>query len=290
MNNQWHKKESPLQGLTGLWGGLASNLTGGLDLVTNSLQWHYDESSSPGLQTINFGGTTRTLNYATYNSKGWAEICFIGNVPYGHHTTASFRTGQTMIDENLHASNGGLDYTANISKVMVGTDMTPTDFVITSKNSRTNSAINSNMGQNESSALPLTKSNIVGTDATECQDAMMAFWRGTQSGFSAYATGNYSEVANNAQYRADWQGEQPDGYAIQLLSRSGSTDTDHWFIASGQGDSGSTYHANIGFRATTSTGSWYAKNVGSWSSNSSPKLSQYQMSSTNVFSFWLTDM
>jgi len=289
MNNQWHKKESPLQGLTGLWGGLSSNLTGGT-LPGSTLQELYNASTPAGLQDVRFGTTSRTLNYATYNSKGWAEICFIGNVPYGHHESTSFRTGQTMIDENLHASNGGLDYTANISKVMVGDDMTPTDFVITSKNSRTNSAINTSMGQNESGALPLVKSNIVGTDATECQDAMMAFWRGTQSGFSAYNTGNYSEQADNAQYRADWQGEQPDGYAIQLLSRSGGQDTDHWFIASGEGDSGSTYHANIGFRATTSTGSWYAKNVGSWSSSSSPKLSQYQMSSTNVFSFWLTDM
>ena len=29
MDNQWHKKESPVQGITGLWGGIASNLTGG---------------------------------------------------------------------------------------------------------------------------------------------------------------------------------------------------------------------------------------------------------------------
>ena len=31
LNNLWYPKQAPLQGLTGLWGGLSSNLTGGAE-------------------------------------------------------------------------------------------------------------------------------------------------------------------------------------------------------------------------------------------------------------------
>ena len=292
MSPLWHPhpKEAPLTGLTGLWGGVGGNLVSAapVDTYTNSLQYHYTQGTPAGLQTINFGGTERTLRYNTHNSKGWAEVCFIGNVPFGHHETTDFRTGQYMINENLHATNGGLDYTANVSKVMIG-DVPTTDFLITSKNSRENNTMTST-GENQDSALPLTKSNIAGTQAAECQDAMMEFFKGNIGGFSAYDNNGYAEATINARYNADWQGPSPDGYAIQLLSRGGSTDTDHWFIASGQGNSGSTYHANIGMRATVDGGSWYAKNVGSWSSNGQPKASSYLMDNSNVFSFWLTDM
>ena len=40
-NNQWYKKEAPLQGLTGLWGGLASNLTGGGGLLVGQQAYTY---------------------------------------------------------------------------------------------------------------------------------------------------------------------------------------------------------------------------------------------------------
>jgi len=291
MNNQWHKKESPIQGLTGMWGGNSSNLaSGAADTYTNSLQYHYSEGTPAGLQTINFGGVERTLNYTTYNSKGWAEIMFVANAPWGSHNAPGFHSGTFMLSQNLHATNGGLDYTADLSKVMVGNDMTPTDFVITSKQNAAWTAISPVSGQNQGSALPLSKGDLTGTNATEAAEAMMAYMRGTVGGWSGYQNSPYAEGTTNARYDVKWSGPSPNGYGITLLSRSGSPDTDHWFMASGQSDTSSTYHGNIGFRGTTSTSSWYAKNVGSWSSDSNPKNSQYEMDGSNVFSFWMTDM
>ena len=68
MDNQWHKKESPLQGLTGLWGGLASNLTGGGSLLVGQQSF-----TEPGSTTWTAPAGVETVSVVTVGGGGEAK-------------------------------------------------------------------------------------------------------------------------------------------------------------------------------------------------------------------------
>ena len=117
---------------------------------------------------------------------------------------------------------------------------------------------------------------------------MLSYFTGGSAGFSAF-TSISSQSAN--EYHAYWRsGSTQNQFALVLHSRNNTAQTDHWMIADGQSNTGSTYHPNIGFRGSTSGGSYAGKHVGSWVDSANPKSSSALMSNSNVFSVWLTDM
>lgn len=277
--------------------------SGGIDVGT--LTEHYQANTAAGLQRVMFNNVEYLLNYAKYNSKGWVEVLFHGNVAEGHHTRANFyqsmNSGYGLRSENRVGTGTyagkALDYTADFSQIMLGYNIYPTDAAVTSKSSRTIASIAAT-GQNQGNALPLILSvdmqggTSSSTGVAPARQSFLDFFTGVEEGMSGfYNNPVLSGVNGSHSYEAYWN---KGGYrfAINLFNRNGGHQTDHWQIASGEDSSSSTYFANIGYRGQAG-GSWTSRNVGSWdtyTNNSGPFSSIYQITNSNVLSIWLTDM
>ena len=285
-------KKKPLYApmLATFGGGSVRGFKGSGGGGAKTISQHYADGSADGIQTVQFATQTLDMNFVSYNNKGWVEVMFCGNVPYGTQESTNFynyTNGEYYLkDEGL--SGGVLDYTADISKIMLDGEMTPTDIAITSKSYRSEATITST-GYNETGALPLIgSSDLYGNHASACLSRMLSYFTGGSAGFSAFTTIS-SQSAN--EYHAYWRsGNTTVQFGIVLHSRGGNPQTDHWMIASGLDNSGSTYHPNIGFRGATVNSSYIGKNVGSWASTQNAKSSAALMDDANVFSVWLTDM
>lgn len=270
--------------------------TGGGAIEVGTLTEHYNANTEAGLRRVMFNNQEYNLNYAVYNSKGWVEVLFHGDVAEGHHQRSgqfydTFGGGYKLLSENTVGY--GMDYTADYAQIMLGTNITPTDIAITSKNNRTVANIAAT-GQNQNNALPLIASTDMAGDShpstgvSAARTNLLNFFRGTDEGMSAFYNAP-STSATNHSYDAYWS-KQSLNLAITLFNRDGATQTDHWQIASGQHQSGSTYYANVGYRGAPG-GSWISRFVGSWASNASTSpVSTYQITNSNVLSIWLTDM
>ena len=252
---------------------------------------HYQAGSEDGIQTITFATQTLDMNFVSYDNKGWVEVMFCGDVPYGTQESTNFYNlvnGEYYLkDEGL--SGGILDYTNDISKIMLDGEMTPTDIAITSKSYRSEATITAT-GYNETGALPLIgSSDLYGNHSSACLTRMLSYFTGGSAGFSAFSTLT-SQQSN--EFNAWWtSGNDPTlKFALVLHSRGNTAQTDHWMIADGQSNTGSTYHPNIGFRGSTSGSSYAGKHVGSWVSSINPRSPSALMDNANVFSVWLTDM
>ena len=293
MSPLWHPnvKQAPLQGLNGMWGGVGSNLVSNSKLAKGTIQEHYDAGSAPGLQTIVFDNSSeKEFNFTTYNNKGWIEIMFCANVPYGYDDTSGFysTSGSNYRFNSFQDSSGVLNYTNAGSQVaLAGPVLNTTDILFTSKSSKSLAQISPATGENESSILPLQASaDLTGPQASTVKNAYLNYFRGTGDGFHHDGTGGSTNY-----YHAYWQkSPSPFTFSGLLHSRSGSGQLDHWMIADGQSQSPSTYYANIGFRGDTSGSSFASKNVGSWTDTSTPKSTDALMADDNVFSVWVTDM
>jgi len=303
MNNQWNKKESPLQGLTGMWGGVGSNLVAGgaAPIEQGTITELYDSVNEPGLQTVvmDNGTSTKVLNFDRWSNKGWVEIMFIGNVPYGYHQTGGFYksyNGGFGLDTYRTSGAGQseqLNYTDanNGSQIMLGSALTTTDLLFTSKSSVSLAQINPATGQNQNSALPLRLSASIGgagTQQSNTKTAMLSYFRGTRRGFTFYQT-----AGNNTDTFSGYWDKSGLSFGALLHSRDNTAQLDHWFVASGQTNSGGTYYANIGFRGSTGGTNpppYDSKFVGSWSDHTDATSNTYLMAADNVFSVWVTDM
>jgi hypothetical protein len=273
-----------------------------------TLAQHYADGTSAGLQTVNFNGTDYYLNYATHASKGWVEILFLANIGHGHHLRDDqgnyFGLNNTgnplffqqvgseyfLVSENTTLGGTALDYTADFAQIMLGNDITPTDLAITSKSSKTLANITAT-GQNEASAYPLVaNSDLSGSEVSIGKPALLNYFNGTGGGVSGFYNGG-SSPGNTASknYEMYWSKSSFD-FAIVLHNRGGSPQTDHWMLASGQSQSGSTYFPNAGLRGYPGY-AYQGYFVGSWGNNGvSGHSSQYNISNSNVLSIWLTDM
>jgi len=286
-------KKKPLYApmLATFGGGSVRGFKGSGGGGAKTISQHYADGSADGIQTVQFATQTLDMNFVSYNNKGWVEVMFCGDVPYGTQVSTNFYNlvnGEYYLkDEGL--SGGVLDYTNDISKIMLDGEMTPTDIAITSKSSRSEATITAT-GYNEKSALPLIgSSNLYGTHSSQCLSRLLNYFIGGAAGFSAFPT-VATQTAN--EYNAWWVSgtDSTLKFSLVLHSRGNTPQTDHWMIADGQTNSGSTYHPNIGFRATSSSGSYSGKNVGSWTDSQQAKSSDALMDNANVFSVWLTDM
>ena len=289
-------KQAPLQGLNGMWGGVGSNIvSGGGDLGQGTIQQLYDATNAPGLQNVVMdNGTTKSMNFDRYNSKGWVEIVFMANVPYGYHQSADFYSGSGPYKFNTKNETGGsgsagrLDYTEDGSQIALGTLLATTDLLVTSKSSASLAQISPATGFNQSSILPLQASaDILGTQAATVKTAYLNYFRVTRDGFSH----GYNQPSSTNNFNAYWQkSPSPFGFAGLLHHRGGSSQLDHWMFADGQSQTPSTYHPNIGFRGDSESAPYSGKNVGSWTSDTGTKGSDCLMDASNVFSIWVTDM
>jgi hypothetical protein len=246
-----------------------------------------------GIQDLVINGVTRPLNFQTYNNKGWVEVMFLADVADGLQTTTAFynQPGTDYLLKEANVVNGGLDYTSDHSFVALGSGFSGTDILFTSKSSKTSSSIVAT-GYNENAALPLVASsnlisNLGSNGINAVKDRLTGYFTGSTVGFSSLY-GNASNPSTN-EYSASWDKGGLD-FGILLHSRGGAPQTDHWMIASGQTSAPSTYSPNIGFRGTSSSDSYYGKNVGSWTSSTLHKATASEIRSTNVFSVWITDM
>jgi len=302
MSSLWypHVKQAPLQGLTGMWGGNSSNLVGGAaPIEQGTIQELYDAPNEPGIQTVvlNNGSNTKRLNFDRYNSKGWVEIMFCAGVPWGWQQNVNFYKsydgGYALESMNTSGSGDtqGLDYSQVGGQLMLGSTITTSDILFTSKSSASLAQINPATGENQNSALPLRVSASIGgagTQQSASKTAMLAYFRGTRRGFTFYQTATPSSDVFSSYWSKGGQ-----SFGALLHDRDGGAQLDHWFIASGMTNSGGTYWANIGFRGSTGGNPappYDSKFVGSWESSSSPKNGMYEMGSDNVFSVWVTDM
>ena len=307
----WIPRKKPLYApmLASLGGGSIQGFKSSGAGGAKTLSDHYSAGTAAGLQEVLFNGNTYTLNYATHASKGWVEILFHADVSAGHHirdnqgnfigaggsgTPLFYQVVGNeyfMISENTTLGGTALDYTANFSQLMIGNDITPTDLVVTSKSNKSLAQISPATGENQNSALPLRANyDLSGADVTAGKTALYNFFKGTGGGVSGfYNNGNTFGQQGNKHYEMYWNkaGYQ---FALVLFNRSASPQTDHWHIASGDTQSGSTYYANIGYRGYSGS-SWTSHYVGSWYPNASTAhSSQYYIANDNVLSIWLTDM
>lgn len=289
----WMPKKKPLYApmLATFGGGSIRGFRAGGGLAEGTISEHYAAGSADGIQTINFATQTLDMNFVTYDNKGWVEVMFAGDVAFGVHQSTNFydtiNSEYYLKDEGL--TNGVLDYTAAISKIMLDGELTPTDIAFTSKSSRSEATITAT-GYNETGALPLIgSSDLYGTHASACLSRLLSYFTGGSAGFSAFPT--ISSQSGN-EYNAWWTSGSNTNlkFSLVLHSRGNSVQTDHWMVASGSSNSGSTYHPNIGFRGISAGDSFAGKHVGSWVDSTSTKSSSALMDDANVFSVWLTDM
>ena len=296
MSPLWYPnvKQSPLQGLNGMWGGVGSNLVSGLGVKT--ITQHYNTGTPAGIVEVKMNdGSIKELNYSTYNSQGWVEVMCYGNVPYGVQYTvpgwaSGDGTGYTFT--SYRDSSGELNYSPSGgyvgSHIVTGSLLSTTDLVITSKANVSSSTISPAGGENESSVLPLRlNADIKGPQAAAIKTAYLQYFRGTRVGFSHH----YNGPEGTNWFNGSWQ-KNPSPYNFSGLfhSRDGNVQLDHWCFADGQADGPSTYSPNIGWRGTQESSSFSGKNVGSWSSGEPVKSGDYKMDASNVFSVWVTDM
>lgn len=297
----WMPKKKPLYApmLSSLGGGSARGYGRAKSgpkppLALGTVTQHYNYGSANGKQNISIGGTTYSLNYASFANKGWVEILFHANVADGHHQRGGFYSLQSngtykMLSENTLNSNTELDYTADYAQIMLGTNFNATEMVVTSKSNKTLSQITPATGQNQNSALPLSTANdLAGSQVSTGKPYLLDFFLGNGSGvsgfFSAANTGTTNKHFDMYWDKANFK------FAIVLFNRDGNPQLDHWHIASSQTASGSTYYANIGYRGTAG-GSWVSRYVGAWDATAGAGISsQYFISNSNVLSIWLTDM
>tara|TARA_X000000368_G_scaffold330954_1_gene268054 strand:- start:274 stop:1173 length:900 start_codon:yes stop_codon:yes gene_type:complete len=299
MSSLWypHVKEAPLQGLTGMWGGVSSNLIGGSGPIEQgTITELYNAANESGIQTVvmNDGSSTRSLNFTRWSDKGWVEIMFAGNVPYGWHNSTGFYQsydggyGLNTFNESGSGNTMGLNYSQAGSQLMLGNNITTTDIVFTTKSSKSLAQINPPTGENQNSAYPLRMSASIGgagTQQSASKTAMLQYFRGTRKGFTFYQTAG----TNSDTFSGYWD-KGGLSFGMLLHSRDGSAQLDHWYVASGNTNSGGTYYANIGFRGTTGGGSYDSKYTGAWYDHTSVTDSAYLMANDNVFSVWVTDM
>jgi hypothetical protein len=246
-----------------------------------------------GIQDIVIDGVTRTLNFQTYNNKGWVEVMFLANVADGLQTTTAFynQPASDYLLKEANVVNGGLDYTSEHSFVALGSGFSGTDILFTSKSSKTSSSITST-GYSENLSLPLVASSdlhsyIGSSEINAVKSRLTGYFTGSTVGFSSF--NNATSDPSTHQFSTSWS-KGGFEFGILLHSRGGTPQTDHWMIASGASGATSTYSPNIGFRGTSSSDSYYGKNVGSWSDGTTHKATASRISSTNVFSVWITDM
>jgi hypothetical protein len=260
----------------------------------------YTDGASDGVYQFEITGVNNgqpfNARYASYNNKGWIEILFseVADRSHVHGGTsgANYDTNERWTSssnsgwDNLQSyaleymkshrntvatmgpnatAQGGLDYTASSSFMMLGPNINATDVIFTTKNSKTANGI-APTGGNQNSQYPLIAST--GTNSSTLTTK-----------FANYFTGNGPAFYD----QPGWQGKSP-ALAIALGTRDGSSfSTDHWMIATGDTGS-STYRANYGYRDNSSYASY---DVGNWESGN--VVHPNQISSTNVMSIWITD-
>jgi hypothetical protein len=143
----WFKKESPLFGLTGLWGGVGSNLVGGIDPPIDA---HITWSPNPSGSYSNIGGNTRYIKWtenSTVTIPGSVEVDIMmvakggnsgpynyggggggggmvyvqsvtlkgGNYPLSYGDNMSF-AGYTALNGGDTGATGGWDPSGNIAR------------------------------------------------------------------------------------------------------------------------------------------------------------------------------
>lgn len=263
-------------------------------LALGTVTQHYNYGSANGKQNISINGTTYSLNYASFANKGWVEILFHANVADGHHQRSGFyslRSNGTyrIVSENTLNSNTELDYTADYAQIMLGTNFNATEMVVTSKSDKTLAQISPATGQNQNSALPLNTANdLAGSQVSTGKPYLLDFFLGNGSGVSGFYQATNTSTTNK-HFDMYWD-KANFQFAIVLFNRDGSPQLDHWFLASSQTQSNSTYYGNIGYRGTSGA-SWLSRNVGAWDSTGGNGISsQYLITNSNVLSVWLTDM
>ena len=277
------------------------------------LYWHTGISGHPVLSS------PFQVRYKPYGGKGWINT-FISRRPNPDDDNGWAWTTNAGWDD----TKGGSDYwlkTVNLSTnnrvavnnfssstILPGPTWGATDFMCTSVNTNTESNLVADVsGNNSGGALPLVASTDlrnpdgnIDSDTNTALGYLLGYFTGTQSGFDFHP----GSTTGGRTVRACWYKAGPNGQEkfAMLMHHRGSPQTDHWYVAASTPVSAqtSTYHANIGYRGSTSTGTWSgwdSANIGSWAQNGAtgePDLNfqtaPQRISATNAISIWLSNM
>ena len=249
------------------------------------------------------GGVAFDVRYASYDNKGWIEI-FISRESYGAHLTWVHQTnagydglqnfGTSYGLRNTSLVDGGLDYTAAHSILLLGPSFNGTDMLFTDKTSMAANGITTNESYDPASVYPLRlSSDLQGSSAGAAKTAMLQYFEGTHSGLSAQF--GYTTNASTRMYSAYWS-KGTYKFSTILSNRTGIPQDDHWYVVNnydGSGGSTLTYFANYGYRGSDGSGSHDSAHVGAWVGATTGSIVppvDSLVDSGNVMSIWITNM
>ena len=280
------------------------------------IYWHPGISGSPILSS------PFQVRYKPYGGKGWINTLITkagdpaDDDQWAWTTNAGWNnTNPTSADGSYWLKTANLDGNglvvgnrSSASVILLGPTWGATDFMCTSVNTNTTSNLVADVsGNNSGGALPLVASTDlrnpdgnIDSDTNTALGYLLGYFTGTQSGFDFHP----GSTTSGRTVRACWYKSGPNGQEefAMVLHHRGGPQTDHWYVAASTpvGAQTSTYHANIGYRGSTSTGtwvSWDSANIGSWaqySASGAPDLNfetaPQRISASNAISIWLSNM
>ena len=271
---------------------------------------------------IRFGNPFQ-VRYKPYGGKGWVNT-FITQMPnpadddnWAYSSNAGWDqqqgSGAGFYLKTVNLGTNSLVTIGNAysaSCLLLGPNWGATDFMCTSVNTNSEANLVATVsGNNSGGALPLVASTdmkngsgSVNSNTLQAKAEVLNYFTGVESGFDFGA--GYTPSAQTRSYDACWYKSGPNGqqsFGMLMHNRQGPQ-TDHWMIAntSQNGNAGSTYLANIGYRGSTGTGGWVtwdSANIGSWAqynASGAPTTAfataPQRIGPSNAISIWLSNM
>jgi hypothetical protein len=279
------------------WDVISNQPVGSESNPATTIQELYSNSQANGLIWMQItgynSGNAFQVRYASYASKGWIEILY-SKAAYASQATVNHPWGEwvpTSGDGGFLAHNvssGGLNYSGvdSSSIRLNASGFVATDFALTTKSSVTAEGVTAT-GDNQSSAYPLTKANVMGNSTAAPIVKILDYFEGSGTsvhiGTGGTTSGNtYNDTDAHFKISGD-----SNHYEGMFGRRDNVIPGVEWGI-DGINSVGSTYAPNWGYRNNAGqdySGAW----AGAWQSGTGAKTG-YEIASDNVLSVWLTSM
>jgi len=279
------------------WDVVSNQPIGSEGNPATTIQDLYDNNKSNGVVWMQItgynSGSAFQVRYASYASKGWIEILY-SKAAYASQATVNHPWGEwvpTSGDGGFIAHNvssGGINYSGvDSSSIRLNTSsFVATDFALTTKSSVTADGVAAT-GDNQGSAYPLTKANVMGNSTAAPIVKILDYFEGSGTSVHIGAGGSSSGNAYNdtdAHFKISGDSNHFEG---MFGRRDNVIPGVEWGI-DGLSSPGSTYAPNWGYRNNVGqdySGAW----AGAWQSGTGAKTG-YEIASDNVLSVWLTSM